>query len=241
MELYDFRQDAATFFDSEGFFGQWRNPPPRSTNNSLLYTGIYYALLVRLGLARTEDLIAFDAAVSACWVPGHEGLLYRHPMHNDIPQEHDDYIGVAAAAYFLKSSIAKKIAAYGRANDWYFDSLRPGSRDLSKWHGRFLGVVPHYKNCEDESFLGIPDQLGLSIDVCGSAFSNKDSTSGKILDWLKIIVVDEKYAITNLSILLWRWRMRKMYPNGMGDVFATYFKNDGGYGHPFSKATMGVL
>jgi hypothetical protein len=235
-----FRDSAAPYMDPEGFFGQHKNPGARSTNNALLYTGTYYAILVLKGEAREEDLKQFETLVRACEVPGNPGLYYRHPNHTDIPQQHDDYIGIAAASYHLQSTIAKDIMTYGKAYNWTYDSLKPGSSNIAFWHYRFGSVTPHYKVCAGEH-LGLIDQITWSISIAIGAFGNKDNASGKILDWLKIRAVGGKFPLCDAAIALWRYRMGKAFPNGMGDIFAHYFLNDGGYSHPFSEATKGIL
>ena len=241
---YDFRKDAEEFFDAEDMFGQWRNPIARTTNNALLYSGTYYTILVMLGLARSPDLERFNKMCRSCEVPVNgvpqPGLYFRHPNHSDMKQEHDDYVGMAAAAYHLDSPIAKEIVKYGRDNDWYYDSLHLTVKDPAKWHSRFGNIVPHYKACAKE-VLGLVDQVFWALPTIFGAFGKKDNSSGIILDWLKIAPVDGKYFICNIAIMIWRWRMRKAFPKGMADVFAIYFQNDGGYDHPFSKATVGIL
>lgn len=238
--MENFREYSAPYFDEENTFGQCKHPPLRSTNNALLYTGTYFLILYYLGEATPEDQKSFRELITACQVPGHRGLYYRHPGHNDIKQEHDDYIGVAAADYFLKVGVAKEITTFGREHDWIYDSLNPESKEIRFWHGRFGDVVPHYKNCAGER-LGIFDAFTWALAIFVGAFRERSGTSGTILDWLKIVPMDGKYFICDLAILFWRWKMKKKFPLGMSDVFATYFQNDGGYDHPFSKATKGLL
>ena len=239
-----FKDDSKTYMDPEGFFGQRQNPGFRSTNNSLLYTGTYFTILVILGEARKEDLEVFEKIVQACEVPvgavPTPGLYYRHPDQNDIPEEHDDYVGLASAAYHLNSSVAKDIVNYGRKHAWFYDSITPFAHNLARWHAKFGSVTPHYKVCAGER-LPLFDQITWATSILLDAISPRVNLSTKILNWLKIKAIDGKYPICNAAIAFWRFKMHRLFPNGMADVFTLYFTNDGGSEHPFAKATLGVL
>lgn len=120
----EMRASFAPYRDPNGFVQPRIYPDCAASQNALLYTSEYYALLVLHGVANAADKLEFESMVDRCSVL--PGLLKRN--HGSDQQGVDDYIGVLLAAMFLNSEkVCRNIYNYGREHHYFYNNVRPGS------------------------------------------------------------------------------------------------------------------
>jgi hypothetical protein len=213
--------------DSDGLVSVIKNPGRWSTGNGLLYTGMFYTMLVLRGEARTDDLKRFEDAVINCYVPGYPGLLNRNPNRPDHEAQ-DDYIGVMAAGFHLKSKIAETILNHGMSHNYCWNNESPESYSLECDHDRFPGLIYFYQSCA-EKLVSKYSNILLSLEIFFDAFFKND-ISDHCLTWVKTTVLAETSLICAFSASLWNWRIEKKF-GSLNMLFSKYFGED----HPFSR------
>lgn len=175
------------YLDVDGLVALDREPTRWSTGNGLLYTGLFYTLLALNGELDEEDRARFAKAVARCEVE--PGLYNRNPGRPDW-EAHDDYVGVAAASYFLKAPFAGDIVDYGEINEWCFDNTKPGELSLKAYHGRFPGRIGFY-------YMATGSKPGFFRRVAFSSAVKNDTTETRrdagevILRWLQVQVAKD--------------------------------------------------
>jgi len=164
-------------------------------------------------------------------------------------QEHDDYIGLAYAAQECGQGwIADEIVEHGHSTFWnYEDPLsESGIVDwLKDWHGRFPGLVQHYKLCSDKyRKLGWFDQFWLAISF---KFASKKVDAGGdkmlLLRYKAYMNQPYRYNLCDWAIRSWVDAYRLKYRNLTGSLMQVYFdRNESMIGEPrhvFARWTMG--
>ena len=188
--------------------------------NLLLHTALAY-----VAAYKHEFVIPkmFSEIVKLCEV--RPGLLTRSPYKEKDRQEHDDYIGVAAAAYFYAPFIALDIVKHGESHNWCYNSQNPEQFDLTLVHDRFAGQVSFYKMCAHQK-LSMWEALPLAIRSMIMSFSSKGDSA--IHSYLFFSVGIE--AMPLLFLPLWWFSGVK---KGIGKKFEPYL----GFGHPLNEIT----
>lgn len=229
----NFRDEVVShFMDEEGLVSVDRDPARWSTGNGLLHTGLFYTLLKLRGeLDAGTDVGKFDRAVNRCWTDLDglpvQGCLERNDGRKDLEAQ-DDYVGVMAASYHLRTQHAGLICLFGEEHGWCYDNQNPLHPALRTCHLRFPGLVGFYRIAAGKSpgWAQIPL---LAASILANSFSPKDATTGKMLTWLIVGVVREKNWLIDRAISIWERRMRSQYET-LGKLFEPYF----GASHPLS-------
>lgn len=210
--------------------------------NPVLYSG-FYAAIRSLYFPKDDQIKDFIRDVyNDCILE--TGLISRGSHKRRDEQEHDDYIGLATAAFLSGNpDIAYDIYDYGYRNHWVYDSQNTAQSWLEKlrfWHARFPGLVAHYKICAGVK-LNPFDKLLFII----SFLRPSKSESGIQLGWLRAIAYinsrDQGY-LRSLIVKRWTQAVLKVYPMGMGEVFYRYFdRGTGPIKHVFAKWMQGRI
>lgn len=220
-EIKDWRQDDGLVTPKNELLGQ---ESIDSTGNGLLYASLYYIQLVKNGDARISDLIEFDAMVSRCL--SIQGFLNRSESKGSSEQTgHDDYIGVCAASYLLRSKVALNLIDAGNRKwfiffKWLYKNNDPVRRDilsLDTWRAWF-GRMP-WNICAMQYSTGLIKPhflrrvfLALSILLCSM-------TSSSVLQaYCRLQCVGERCFMVNLASIVFNWRVDNN--GGMANIIA---------------------
>jgi hypothetical protein len=188
--------------------------------NLLLHTALYYVAAYKDGFIPKK---LFQEVIKTCEVK--PGLFWRSPYKIGDRQQHDDYIGIAAAAYFYAPNIAREIVEHGETHDWCYNSQNPEMLDLTLVHDRFIGQVPFYRMCAHQR-LSIWEAIPLAIKAMTMSFSsNGDSAIHSYL-----IFSVGKAAMPVLFNTLW---MFSGFSKEIGPKFKPYL----GEGHPLNNVS----
>lgn len=189
------REEIAQYQDADGFV------TPRigvGSNNGILYTSEYYVLLVKLGLARHDDLYAFEQTMRKCQIE--PGLFKRHPGASD-QEGPDDYIGLTTAAYLLGSDIAKEVLDYGKRHAFLYNNEMPGSVEhtddrpnYSAMFGRSPSLIAHLYFAAGET-PSFPLRLCWAVSVAYSAFRPSSDQDSHILSSLLVSAMGDKSGL----------------------------------------------
>jgi len=187
--------------------------------NLLLHTGLYYVAAYKEGQPPVRPL---SEVIKSSGVKGYPGLYWRSPYKIGDRQEHDDYIGLAAAAYFYDQGIAKEIVDHGAKHKWCYNSVNPEKFDLSLLHDRFPGQIAFYKMSAGEA-LSFWDELIIGGRALALSYS-KDGDAA-IHSYLMFSVCREAAPVI-CQPMWWVSGFRK----GIGPKFAGYLGKD----HPMT-------
>lgn len=187
----------------------WKNPGDFSTDNGPLFT----VVAQKLGLIESWDC---DEVVSM-YEPA-LGVLLRHPSSSDY-SSWDDHLAYAVSQEYN----AIVVLIFMLDNNW---TLPNGD-----WLGRIPIFVPAVRAAAGGR-LGWIDQIRAAGTYLVNCFEKREETSGKQLLWLSSRVL-ERHWLPRIAITLWRSRMMALYPNGLKDLFAIYYRDPE---HPFHAA-----
>lgn len=232
-----FKAEADPYF--QGPFMR-RFPGEELDGNAILYASTYILIKDRMIGLEAQDYLHIENLYYQSMIQ--RGMISRGPHKQGDPQSHDDYVGLAAASFVVDGAAAKDFAYFGFANGWQWGDT------LSSYYGRHTGFIAHIKACAGAK-PSLIEQILWSVDILWTACrEHETSVSGKILDWIKVQVMKEKpHIITKIAIHFWEKKIRKDYPNLMGDVFACYFERatpSGGTYHArhlFTRWMQGIL
>jgi hypothetical protein len=200
-----------------------KNPGPRSCDNLLLFTGTYIQLLDTI---TPNDAYLFSKFVRSCEVV--PGLFNRYPgFHGQ--ESWDDLIGVVAGSHRLGLQYGSEVLYYGEDHDWNWNNVQPGVINTESMLGRFPQFVAMLRVAGRET-PSYAEQILFAACCIRAAFDPPGDTSGRCLQFLMNRVVFGKCMLMDLSIFFWRWKMKRVYPGGMRDVYKIYF----GPEHPFA-------
>jgi hypothetical protein len=231
------KDDLVAYTDRLGFISGEKNPGAPS-GNALLFTAEAMLVLRQQGCLAQFDRDLFLIQVSeACEII--TGLYKRPPPYSQDQESQDDYIGLAAASYFLGTSHARDMLEYGREHVYRWRFLRlpyqydkahvEESRVFDAWLGRFVTAMIHIQWAAGER----PALWRRLWWACSVAFSgSKDDQDPWLLNWLMIHTMDGRSRIGVVAASIWRWRLRRAFPDGIRQVFARYFNDPG---HPLAK------
>lgn len=200
--------------------------------NADLYTGTYYLIKNRLSGLNQTDKEHFEHSISQIEIE--PGLIQRAYKPDEF-EAFDDYIGLLAADYFLKTGFGKRVYEYGKKHLFSWNNLNP-----KKWtlRGLFIRVPAFYGLLKASAGrkLNFIDDIVFAIDLLLTERDEPGATSGRILDWHKVEVFKEAGGI------IAKWAIAKRneefavkYPNLMGNVFGVYFNPE----YPFAKYMNG--
>lgn len=212
-----------------------REPPD---GNGILYAGVYGMLIQALfGKYNGASAHAWALYCDALPIDQESGVITRGKFKREDPQGHDDYIGICALSFLGNKSVAHLIAYHGENNFWRY---RTGK--TSFWSSLFFikpGVVQHIKLCAGRKWNWW-DRFWFKMALVDSLKKNKDSTSGRIMEWLMVrcyLQSDHRNQYCDNIVTKWQESIRQTYPGLMGDVFEIYYGKD----HLFAKFGKGVL
>jgi hypothetical protein len=235
-EIYDH------YMTPNGAVHTMRDPDNQVTSgNHHVLNATYHVIQSKLDNLYRADKEAEMLFVEACRDPS--GVFNRAPGKLD-EQAHDDLLAIGVSSALLNLDYAREIYEHGNKwrfpkfkgipipMKWYYDNTEETPDFNPKhWHFRFPGLVGVYKTAAGKR-ASIFDQIGYCIYLMSGAMNkDKTDTSGRILRWLSISVMKDKYWLCDLAIKYYQRSIEKMYPNGMIDVMAIYHGPD----HPFSK------
>lgn len=205
--------------------------------NAILYSGVAQAIKASYGEKDHFDITWINEIYKQSQIV--PGLINRGPHKKNDHQEHDDYVGLLYFAGRANPYIAKHVYYFGKVNGFIYDNTGISGfglkQKLSCWHRRFPGQVEHYKLAAGLE-LNLLERIWWAIGILPIG----SSESGIQLQWLKYKTYKESgksYFITDAAIELWENRMRKRYPNLMGDIFSKYY----GENHIFTKWMNGRM
>jgi hypothetical protein len=165
------RQDCSTYFDQ---YGLMQPGPSVSSGNGLLFTAEYIMALMFNNELDEEERQRLIKVYNSCELE--PGLLMRSPIGAPFNQDQegpDDYVGAAAASYFLRDSLAERILKYGNEKGAYKyadEYEEPDRREESRlfWGLKSLGGTLRidyvYNNIHPEYFT-LSSYLGRQISL----------------------------------------------------------------------------
>lgn len=193
--------------------------------NALLYTGALIVLLHRLNDFKLADFPIWKTMLKSEIKPG---LLERYKKSGD-PQEHDDYVGMLAASFFVESGFfAERVLRQGWENWFCWDNQKPGKFSFDKFFVRMPGWWALAKAASDH-WLNPIDQLWAFVQFLSAGLTNNGS-SGILMAYLNYNVQVTKSAWTHPVSRLGCWIFKKMYlkkhPKGIKESYAEFFNAD---------------
>lgn len=196
---------------------------PDSTGNGLLYLSLYHILLVRRGESRVLDYQDFERIVKSC--EREAGLMHRSPTKIFEQNSFDDYVGVCAASYHLKSRWAHRIVNYGNGAKrwpfkWIYNNLEPGKMTKQSWFGRRPDVIAHM---QFSTSIITPHIFRVIWQAVAIAVSDVGSDSSVIQRFLMIEVAKERSLLIRMASAIWHWRLNRAWPYGFKQVLARHF------------------
>jgi len=206
--------------------------------NPVLYSSI--AIIIEVDLFGADEHAAKftkDLYQNAKKAPG---IITRGRHKAFDTQEHDDVMGMIGASVFSGYiAPAQEIYLAGKKSGWvYNEGVYKSKSDIGRffenWYNRFPGFVGLVKLGAGEK-LSLWDKLSFAVSLL--TFSGE---SGAQLDWVKVKVYErctDKSWIIDKAVAYWKNKVRKKYPQLMGDVFKIYY----GEGHFFTKWMKGRI
>lgn len=215
-------QDFLPYRDADGLVSPRPTTPGQrnASGNGILYTSEYYIALHLKGLVTTADREEAFRVFGACEMQISPGRFMRTPIHRD-ECSFDDYVGLAACSHLLGLPFARRLVAYGKAHGWTWHS----------WFGRQPQFVAHLLWAAGDK-PALWRRVWWMLTVLYSAFRPKHDQDARILTWLLVLVAEKHQGWVGRTICkLWRKRLYKDFPGGVGQVLGEYFGNPA---HPLS-------
>jgi hypothetical protein len=232
--MSSFREECAPYF-AKGPIMLHKPEDAQIDGNGLLYTGLYATIAKELNCFRAQEdnqlvVAAYNLAVVK------PGLIDRG-RDNLSPEEHDDYIGLAAAQWH----VGQAMLTYGKNNNYIYNNMNlPGIKNsLRFFFARIPGFVCHLKLSANEAPSPF-DRLYWCVGILASAFFGGTDASGYQLKWLMVKRYDSSQSrnkVMDIVSNIWKAKIISKYPNAMGGVFADYF----GPQHPFAVHMKGRI
>jgi hypothetical protein len=204
------------------------NPPDHSTDNGLLFTA---TMLVLLGQGGRDTLAEqFMDLTIRCEV--RPGLPARYPADTGLNRQDDLYGICAASALFSgahRGALAQRVLAWGEQHNYCWNVPNPTEWTLDGWVGRFPGAIAFMRACAGRA-LTLTEQLSICVALLGVFKEKREETSGKCLMYLWSRALWGKHLLVDAVIILWRWRMKRLFPGGLRELYSIYFQDPN---HPF--------
>ena len=192
-------------------------PTDWSCHNGLLFSAEYLAFTPDL---ESQEKDWYYSLVSSCF---HQGILQRHPDHDDEPTSYDDFIGITAGLTI--------IGRVDLLNSIYLTMENKG------WHN---GKNPLYRFRHMISFMAVAsgfkpswfDRIFISAAFIQNMFEPAGNTSGRIMCALMAKTIKGKDWFLDIIIALWATICERKYSDeGFRECLAIYFKPS----HPLAK------
>lgn len=194
-----------------------------SNDNYHLFNALYWRTLSSNGYLpdlknETVQTINFNLACEK-----QDGLFARFPSRKNDDISQDEIYGIC----YGSPGDAENVCTYGSQNYWSYWLANPNHFRWQYFFGRYPCFIPYVKTCAGKP---IPfSQFLWCIGFLASSLTSHSETTGKLLSWLQIPVM-QKHLFPRLTIKLWKRIMKYRYPGGMKDIMTIYF----GPEHPFS-------
>jgi hypothetical protein len=158
-----------------------------------------------------------------------------HKRNADDNQKQDDYWGLLAAFYHVRSAFAHHFYVYAETTGWYIDIQRPyeGSHhasrayDIDYYFDRFPGFRIFVKMCSRPTaphlVITWREHIEMFFVSLWKVFK-MDTSDGCIRDYCFFSVVARESAICKPLAQWWEQRARKKY-GSVGLSFSDYFKS----------------
>lgn len=236
MDAYlEWQKDIKPYLRNYPLFSNQANQEP--DGNPVLYASIAIIIQAEMFGIQTSNVKEFtkDLYENAKKAPG---ILTRGRHKAFDTQEHDDTMGMIGASVFSGYlEPTQDFYTVGKKSGWvYNEGVYKHKSDirrfLENWYARFPGFVGLVKLGAGEK-LSLWDKLSFAASLL--TFSGE---SGIQLDWIKIKVYQrcrDKSWLIDRAVTFWQNKVKKKYPNLMGDVFKVYY----GEGHVFTKWMKG--
>lgn len=221
------------------------------TDNTILFTIEFYAVLHDIGILTMEDLNRFREALY--WIRRRKsgglgedivpGLYNRNPGRDMRKDQHDNYCAIASSRMFGKcwSLYAQEIDDYGKQFNGFlysFDNRVPYKFSINPfwaplWKRDWAGVAKYfecarmgwnvfiYKVCAGRWPFGF---TALNyVWWIGSVLVKKpyDECSGKMLNYIRFKAMNHKWYV-RIWHKFWLKNIESQYTNGIADVFNIY-------------------
>lgn len=227
-----------------------------TSQNGVRFTGQYVRSLVRHNQLIPAEAVRIADVLKSCELNS-DGLLYRDPSGGGGQEGPDNTYANLYCDHALGTGFAKRWLEYGRKNrathfdaagekHWYgrplyyllrlfnwkgikyvYNTQDPGGFNTSAWLGRQPTMVAQAKAVAGEE-LSWWDVIGTRVGFWLGA-NNASSQDGKVLSWFVAMTVKGKNEKIDKSIKYWVEKFQKQWPNGVGEVLAKYWQNNG---HP---------
>lgn len=232
-------------YEAEGYVSGDRNPGSPSGNSLLFTAEKFIALTIERGAPSLEDAEEFSRLVARAQLS--PGLYARTPAgyaYHEDQEGHDDYIGIAAASAVLGTPHALAIVQQGEnpfklwgpidINHYYPN--KPGALDWRAWFGRFPATVAHFEYAAGVT-PNLWHRLMWAYSVATAGADEPTAQDPWILSWLMVKTTEGHEGwMARQAVAIWRTRLKRHWPGGIGQVLARYFNNPQ---HPLALALQG--
>jgi hypothetical protein len=214
------RNEILDYVDADGLVSPRRveDKTARSASgNGLLYTSEYMIALHLRGDLNLTDIEGFVRVLRSC--QKEPGLFNRSPIHKD-QNAPDDYTGILAACHMIGiEEFPRAIYKYGNEHGWVFDNTGEGSK--SAWFWRMPHLVAAIKIAAGEK-CELWRQIYTTAVILWAIRAKREDQDAHTLTWLLTKITDDKW-IPRQAGKLWRWKFKRQYPRGLGQVLSDYF------------------
>lgn len=198
-----------------------------ASNNGLTYTSEAYVLALLTHGVSEQDRGEYFSTLKQC--EDGEGLYDRYPGNN-IQNSHDDYTLIAVACYFLSLEDPVLAVVKRLRRDLGFVNT-DNKLEAKDFLARFVGMVALLKyaagirpKLSETAWLAFQIAVqGLRRDGWKIVESSPGDTSGKCLNYFRILASYSESWLCRKAANFWFKRMQAVYPGGVTEIFMTYF------------------
>lgn len=237
------REEIVPYIDGNGLVSPNINPGPgRGSDNGLLFTSEYFAMLQMMGDLTEDDKNQFNQKVNSCLTT--DGLN-RAPIGTDSDLDGpDDYYGVLNGCKHLDNTeIPRKLLWESIKYLGFLNNSKPGMKTWSSFLVRQLQLVTAMIAASFPSYwnpihwliriLAFPlffyAALVIFVSCIGAPASDADS---RRLSWHLLQTVKPVSLMCKFASLFWYHRLHTTYGvAGMRGVAARYYQEN----HPFIR------
>ena len=221
------------------------------TDNGIRWTTEAYMVLQKNNQLTSEIKSELVEAIEECEDQAAPGLFHRSKDKRN-QEGPDDYCAlIAFSAMSGHTDIAERVLTHGQQKFCLKDIDLTGQPSQLIFLQKILGWLPIRYNYNDidqnkitqKSWLGRfpalicamkyaagkkPNLFEFIYFICSLIFSAtrpKQDYDAKSLSFLLIAAVSGKNWLIDIAIKYWKIKLIETYPNGMHDVWASYFQN----------------